>query len=106
MPDVKFAKLVVFINAAVPCSLLLWDAYHHRLGANPQEFALHTTGTLTLPSVALTVPCAKTALDHTGKPICVRSFVPKLKNSATCTARSLCRAWAIFTSSRVIGPPS
>ncbi|HMV83393.1 MAG TPA: protein-methionine-sulfoxide reductase heme-binding subunit MsrQ [Blastocatellia bacterium] len=55
MPDVKFAKLVVFINAAVPCSLLLWDAYHHRLGANPQEFALHTTGTLTLVFLLLSL---------------------------------------------------
>ena len=42
MPDIKFAKLVVFVNCAVPGALLAWDAYHHRLGANPQEFALHT----------------------------------------------------------------
>ena len=29
-----------------------------------------TIGTLTEPSVALTVPCANTAFDQTGKPIC------------------------------------
>lgn len=28
--------------------LLGWDAYHHRLGANPIEFATRTTGMLTL----------------------------------------------------------
>jgi sulfoxide reductase heme-binding subunit YedZ len=55
MPDVKFAKLAVFVNAAVPVTLLLWDAYHHRLGANPQEFALHTTGTLTLVFLLLSL---------------------------------------------------
>jgi sulfoxide reductase heme-binding subunit YedZ len=55
MPDVKFAKLAVFVNAAVPVTLLLWDAYHHRLGTNPQEFALHTTGTLTLVFLLLSL---------------------------------------------------
>jgi len=55
MPDIKFAKFAVFVNAAVPFSLLLWDAYHHRLGANPQEFALHTTGTLTLVFLLLSL---------------------------------------------------
>jgi sulfoxide reductase heme-binding subunit YedZ len=48
MPDIKFSKQLVFVNCAVPIALLGWDAYHHRLGANPQEFVLHTTGTLTL----------------------------------------------------------
>lgn len=55
MPDIKFAKTAVFVNAAVPVSLLAWDAYHHRLGANPQEFVLHTTGTLTLVFLLLTL---------------------------------------------------
>jgi len=48
MPDIKFTKLLVFVNSAVPGALLVWDAWHHRLGANPQEFVLHTTGTLAL----------------------------------------------------------
>jgi sulfoxide reductase heme-binding subunit YedZ len=47
-PDTQFSKLVLFTNGAVPLSLLAWDAYHHRLGANPQEFATRATGTLTL----------------------------------------------------------
>lgn len=55
MPDIKFAKTVVFINSAVPAFLLAWDAYHHRLGTNPQEFLLHTTGTLTLVFLLLTL---------------------------------------------------
>lgn len=55
MPDIKFSKVVVFINSAVPFALLGWDAYHHRLGANPQEFVLHTTGTLALVFLCLSL---------------------------------------------------
>ena len=55
MPDIKFAKFAVLVNAAVPCALLLWYSYHHRLGTNPQEFALHTTGTLTLVFLLLSL---------------------------------------------------
>ena len=36
------------MNSLVPLALLGWDAYHHRLGANPIEFATRTTGMLTL----------------------------------------------------------
>jgi sulfoxide reductase heme-binding subunit YedZ len=63
MPDIKFSKLVVFINSAIPFTLLGWDAYHHRLGANPQEFALRATGTLTL--VFLCISLAVTPLRKT-----------------------------------------
>ncbi|HQR32935.1 MAG TPA: protein-methionine-sulfoxide reductase heme-binding subunit MsrQ [Blastocatellia bacterium] len=55
MPDIKFAKTVIIVNSTVPVSLLAWDAYHHRLGTNPQEFVLHTTGTLTLVFLLLTL---------------------------------------------------
>ncbi len=48
MPDIKFIKVVVFINCLVPLAWLAWDAYNKRLGANPLEFVTHTTGTLTL----------------------------------------------------------
>ena len=48
MKDTRFAQLVIFINSAVPLSLLGWDWYHHHLGANPTEFATRTTGVLTL----------------------------------------------------------
>ncbi len=55
MKDIKFAKVVVFVNAAVPLALLGWDAYYHRLGANPLEYFTHTTGTLTLVFLLLTL---------------------------------------------------
>lgn len=60
MKDIKFAKFVLFINALVPLALLGWDAYNHRLGANPLEFITHTTGTLTL--VFLVISLAVTPL--------------------------------------------
>jgi sulfoxide reductase heme-binding subunit YedZ len=48
MIDTGFARLLIFVNSAVPLALLLNDAYYHRLGANPSEFAIRTTGTLAL----------------------------------------------------------
>jgi len=48
MPDTKFIKLLIFVNALVPLTLLGWDAYHKNLGANPIEFATRATGILTL----------------------------------------------------------
>jgi sulfoxide reductase heme-binding subunit YedZ len=55
MSNVRFTKLVIFVNALVPLVLLLWDVYHHNVGANPQEFAIRTTGMLTLVFLTLTV---------------------------------------------------
>lgn len=55
MKDIKFAKTVIFINSLVPLALLLWDAYFGKLGANPQEFALRTTGVLTLVFLLVTL---------------------------------------------------
>ena len=55
MSDLRFAKLVVFINSLVPLVLLLWDVYHKRVGPNPLEFATRTTGMLTLIFLSLTV---------------------------------------------------
>ena len=46
--DLRFAKLLVLVNAAVPVTLLGWDAWHHNLGANPVNFAILTTGMLAL----------------------------------------------------------
>lgn len=48
MNDTKFYKVLVFVNSAVPLALLGWDAYYDRLGANPIEYFLRTTGVLTL----------------------------------------------------------
>ena len=43
-----FAKRVVLLNCAVPAILLAWDAVQHRLGANPVDLAIRTTGMLTI----------------------------------------------------------
>jgi len=48
MNDVKFQKIIIFINSLVPLALLGWDALFGGLGANPIEFILRTTGVLTL----------------------------------------------------------
>ena len=48
MKDTRFAKLVLLVNGLVPLTLLLWDVYHKRVGANPLEFVTRTTGVLTL----------------------------------------------------------
>lgn len=59
-PDAKFSKMLVFVNSLVPLALLLWDAAHKHLGANPLEFATRTTGMLTL--VFLLISLAVTPL--------------------------------------------
>lgn len=48
MKDLRFAKLVLFLNGGVPLVLLLWDVLRHRAGANPLEFGTRTTGMLAL----------------------------------------------------------
>jgi methionine sulfoxide reductase heme-binding subunit len=55
MKDIRFSKLVLFVNALVPLALLLWDVYHKRVGANPLEFATRTTGMLTLVFLLITL---------------------------------------------------
>lgn len=53
--DLRFAKWLVLVNAAVPGILLAWDAGHHQLGANPVNFAILTTGLLALIFLLLTL---------------------------------------------------
>lgn len=53
--DVRFTRFLVFVNSLVPLALLLWDGYHHRLGANPPEFATRATGVLALVFLLLTL---------------------------------------------------
>jgi DMSO/TMAO reductase YedYZ heme-binding membrane subunit len=53
--NLRFAKLLVLVNAAVPGALLAWDAMHHQLGANPVNFAILTTGMLALIFLMLTL---------------------------------------------------
>ena len=48
MTDIKFNKILIFINSLVPLLLLAWDAFNGNLGANPINFFLQTTGFLTL----------------------------------------------------------
>lgn len=55
MQDVKFNKILIFINALVPLALLSYDAFGGRLGANPIEFFLRTTGVLTLVFLLITL---------------------------------------------------
>jgi DMSO/TMAO reductase YedYZ heme-binding membrane subunit len=53
--DIRFAKLLVLVNGAVPLALLAWDAWHHTLGANPKNFAILTTGMMALIFLVLTM---------------------------------------------------
>jgi sulfoxide reductase heme-binding subunit YedZ len=55
MKDARFAKFVVFVNSAVPLAMLCWDAYRHRLGADPVSFVINTTGMLTLVFLMLSL---------------------------------------------------
>src|SRR5882762_10619625 len=55
MKDTRFTKFLIFVNALVPLTLLLWDVYHKRVGANPLEFATRTTGMLTLLFLLITL---------------------------------------------------
>lgn len=55
MTDTRFARFVIFVNSLVPLALLLVDAYQNRLGANPIEFALRTTGVLALLFLVLSL---------------------------------------------------
>lgn len=53
VPD--YAALLLLVNAAMPAILLGWDATQGRLGSNPQEFAIRTTGMLTLVCLMATL---------------------------------------------------
>ncbi len=53
--NIRFAKLLLLVNGAVPPALVSWDAWHHTLGANPQNFAILTTGMMTMIFLVLTM---------------------------------------------------
>lgn len=55
MNDIKFNKILIFINSLVPLALLAFDARRGSLGANPVEFFLRTTGVLTLVFLLITL---------------------------------------------------
>ena len=53
--DIRFIKLLVLVDGSVPLALLVWDQAHNRLGANPQNFLILTTGMMTLIFLTLTM---------------------------------------------------
>jgi len=55
LKEIKFYRVVVFVNSIVPLALIAWDWYHKQLGVNPVEFLTRTTGMLTLIFLAITL---------------------------------------------------
>jgi sulfoxide reductase heme-binding subunit YedZ len=55
MKDIKFYKLMIFVNSLVPLALLAWDWWRGQVGANPLDLVTRTTGTLTLVFLVLTL---------------------------------------------------
>lgn len=55
MTNIKFTKLLILVNGAVPLAMMAWDGYNHRLGTNPLEFVTHTTGIMTLIFLLVTL---------------------------------------------------
>lgn len=53
--DIRFGKLLVLVNGAVPLLLLILDQSNHKLGANPQNFLILTTGLMALIFLVLTM---------------------------------------------------
>jgi DMSO/TMAO reductase YedYZ heme-binding membrane subunit len=55
MKDTRFIRFVIFVNSLVPLALLSLDAFNKKLGANPAEFAIRTTGVLALVFLILSL---------------------------------------------------
>ncbi len=55
MTEVRFPKVLLFLNCLVPLVLLVWDLYRNQVGANPLEFVTRTTGMLTLIFLSITL---------------------------------------------------
>lgn len=55
MNDARFYKFIIFLNSLVPLGLLAWDGAAGRLGANPIEYFLRTTGVLALVFLLITL---------------------------------------------------
>lgn len=53
--DVRFAKVLVAVNAILPGAILAWDAARGQIGVNGVSYALHTTGLLALLFLVLTL---------------------------------------------------
>jgi ferredoxin-NADP reductase/DMSO/TMAO reductase YedYZ heme-binding membrane subunit len=57
----RFTRSVVLLNCTVPVTLLGWDAWGGRLGANPVNFAIRTTGILSLIFLVLSLAVTPTS---------------------------------------------
>src|SRR5258708_36335078 len=55
MKEIRFVKFLVLLNGAVPAALLGVDALRGQLGANPVNFAIRTTGLLSLTFLLLSL---------------------------------------------------
>lgn len=55
MSTARFYKLTIWVNGAVPGLILAWDAYQGRLGANPINDAIRTTGLIALTFLAVSL---------------------------------------------------
>lgn len=53
--DPKFAKWLVIINGLVPAAVLAWDAFRGQLGVNEVNYAIRTTGMLSLVFLVLSL---------------------------------------------------
>jgi methionine sulfoxide reductase heme-binding subunit len=54
----RYLKPAVFLACLVPLALLVWDALHSKLGANPIEAITHYTGNCTLIFLLITLAIA------------------------------------------------
>jgi methionine sulfoxide reductase heme-binding subunit len=55
MTDIKFNKVLILLNGAVPLLFFVWDFSNGTVGPNPVEFFLRTTGTLGLITLLVTL---------------------------------------------------
>ncbi len=53
--NMPVARLGLILNLLVPLVLLIWDAYHGKLGADPVNFATHTTGLVAVTYLLLSL---------------------------------------------------
>jgi methionine sulfoxide reductase heme-binding subunit len=53
--DVRFNKVLLSVNVLLPLALLAFDGFRGKLGSNPVEFFLRTTGVLTLSMLVVTL---------------------------------------------------
>src|SRR5580658_6802834 len=53
--NMPVARLGLILNLLVPLVLVSWDAYHGKLGADPVNFATHTTGLVAVTYLLLSL---------------------------------------------------